>query len=219
MRITAFFILLAAITFTACDDDAVCLRGDGDVQEYELNVSDFNRISLSGPIDLVVKQGSTQSVTVRAEAPMYAELEYKVSNKEFEIGYDNVRCFETNYGVEILVTVPELKEISVSGVSMIESDGQLILDNLDINVSGSAEVALEGEAETCDIEVSGTIEVYNFGFVNQKTTIDISGSADMEIFTEDELDIKISGSAVIEYMGTPTIDKNVSGSLDLIHIN
>ena len=219
MRITAFFILLFAITFTACDDDAVCLKGDGNVQEYDLDVSAFDRISLSGPIDLEIKQGATQSVIVRAESEMYSELEYKVSNKEFEIGYDNVKCFETAYGVTVLVTVPELKEISVSGESTVLSDGLLELDDLDINISGTAEIMLEGEAENCDIDVSGTIKTYNFGFINQSTDIDISGSAEMEIFTEKELDIRISGSAIIRYMGDPTIDKSVSGSLELIHIN
>ena len=182
-------------------------------------MSDFSKISLEGPVDLIVKQGYPQEVIVRAEAPMYSELEYKVQNNELEIGYENVRCFETDYGVTVLATIPDIDAIRISGSSMVTSDGELDLGRIDLDVSGEAEFMLEGEAETCDIDVSGSIEVYNFGFVNQRTDINISGSGEMEIFTEDELDVRVSGSAVIKYMGEPTIDKSVSGSLDLIHIN
>lgn len=220
MRTTILFMLLFAIAFTACDDDdALCLKGDGNVQEYELDLADFDEIQLVGPVDLEIKQGPEQSVFVRAEAPMYNDLEYRVKDNELEIGYEDIRCFETDFGVTVMVTLPDVKSISVDGPSQVMSIGELDLDKLEVNVSGSAEVMLEGEAETCEVDVSGSIEMYNFGFVNQRTDIDISGSAEMEVFTEQELNIDISGSATIRYMGDPVVDENVSGTLDLIKIN
>ncbi len=220
MRTTILFMLLFAVAFTACDDDdALCLKGDGNVQEYELDLAAFEEIHLEGPVDLEISQGPVQSVLVRAEAPMFNDLEYRVKDNELEIGYDDIRCFETDFGVTVIVTLPNIKSISVDGGSEIMSTGELDLERLEIDVDGSAVIMLEGQAETCEIDVSGSIEAYNFEFINQRTDIDISGSAEMEVFTEEELNIDVSGSATIRYMGDPEVDQDVSGSLDLIKIN
>ena len=161
-----------------------------------------------------------QKVTVLAEPELMQPLEYDVDNGELEIGYEgNITCFKTNFGVWINITVPDLKEIEASGENIIESEGDLDLDNLVISTSGIATVNLTGEVTTQTLICSGQMVVHNFNLLTQSTNIVISGQGTMEVFCAVSLDIDMSGSATISYKGNPTISQKVSGSLNLINSN
>ena len=173
-----------------------------------------------GPVNLRIKQGAVQKVTVLAEPELMQPLEYDVDNGELEIGYDgNVTCFKTNFGVWIIITVPDLNEIAASGENIIESEGDLDLDNLVISTSGIATVTLTGEVATQTLICSGQMVVHHFNLLTQSTNIILSGEGTMEVSCAVSLDIDVDGSATISYKGNPTITQNISGSLNLINAN
>lgn len=217
-----FQIIIALVigaTFMACEDD-LCLQGSGNLQQYDINVDDISGVALIGPINLNVSQGSAQEITVDAEPELFTELTYSVKDRVLEIGYKgNVECFDTDYGVLVNVTVPDLNYISVNGISVIKTIGELEIDKLDLSISGSAEVTLTGKAENQHIDLSGELNTYNFGFEVTNLSMDISGLANMEVNCTSAMDIEVSGSADIAYKGDPQINQNVSGSLNLTDSN
>lgn len=214
-------ILVGCLFLISCnDDDDLCLTGSGTVVDYELTLSSFDQIGLNGPVNLRYRQGPVQRVIVYAEPELFGPMEYKVRNGTLEIGYkNNVRCFNTNFGVWIDVTVPELTDIALSGQGIIESDGTIEQDIISIDISGDAEINLEGEVIDQNIVVSGQVVANNFDLASENTRIVISGSADMDVACSESLDIDLSGTAVISYLGFPQIDQKVSGSLELINAN
>ena len=216
-----FVILVFALLLSqGCKEDDLCLIGSGTVTEYQLQVDEFENISLFGPVNLRIKQAPNFEVSVDAEAEIFSELSYEVKDGTLEIGFkENVTCFETDYGVWVNVTIPEITNISSSGVSDIVSDGDLDLANLNMDVSGTSNIELSGFVNEQTIISSGLVAVKNFELQTNSTTINVSGSGDFEISTANTLDLDVSGIATVSYKGNPTINQEVSGSLNLINAN
>ena len=205
---------------SGCNEENLCLKGSGTVKNYQLDVSTFDEISLIGPVNLRIKQGSSPSLNVDAEPEMFAELSYSVKNGLLEIGFkDNISCFESNHGVWINATVPDIKAIEQSGESDIVSDGQLSLNLLTIQVSGIANISLSGQVDQQLIESSGIASIQNFNFHSRQTSIEVSGEGDIEVSCAEKLDIDVDGSAVIYYVGDPNITQKSSGTLEIVDAN
>jgi len=220
-KLLLLFALASATFLQSCmEDENLCLTGSGRVNEYDISVTQFDKISISGPVNLRIKQGPVQEVTVFAEPELMQPIKYKVSNGELEIGYeDNITCFNTSFGVWIAITVPDLKEIEAFGDNIIESDGDLDLDELFINASGKSVMTLKGKVTNQSIFISGETVVNHFNLLTQSTALDISGKGTLEVSCESELDIDVDGIATISYKGNPTITQKVTGSLNLIDAN
>jgi hypothetical protein len=165
-------------------------------------------------------QGEPQEVVVVAEPEIYQELTSRINNGVLEIGFENnVRCFETELGVWVNITTPNINRVNVTGVSEIISEGDLDLDQLEINVSGTCDVSFTGNVANQILISSGVLNVNNFNVESSTTNIDISGTANISVFCTNNLDIRVSGAATVSYKGNPTITQNVSGVLDLIDSN
>lgn len=208
---------ISLMILSACDSR--CVEGGGTLVEYDLDVSSFDQISVSGPININITQGSTQAVTIQAEPEIYGVMEPRVKNGELIIDFENRSCIQTDLGITLNVTVSDLKRIEVSGTSMIQSIGDLELDHLTVKVSGTADVGLSGSAVSQSYDVSGVIIASNFDFVTEDTSIDISGSGNMEVNCTDNLDVDVSGSATIKYKGSPKVTQKASGTINLVNSN
>lgn len=218
----SFYVLTVFVLsiFTACSEEDLCLKGSGNVENYVLTADTFDEISLMGPVNLRIKQGPTLTLNVDAEPEIFSELTYSVKNGMLEIGFDqNISCFETNLGVWINVTLPDITAIYQSGVSEIISDGDLIVSQLEISISGTADVELSGMVENQMIESSGIINAKNFNFLSKNTSIEVSGTADIELSCSEKLDIEVDGSAKVSYKGQPSTSQDVSGELELVDAN
>jgi hypothetical protein len=218
--IVILVILIASIFSQGCKEEELCLIGSGTVKEYQLGVDDFENVSLIGPVNLRVKQAAEIEVMVEAEAEIFSALSYEVKNGTLEIGFkENVTCFETDFGVWVNVSLPNIKKIKSSGISDIVSDGNLNLAQLTLDVSGTANIELSGQVADQTIKVSGVLDAKNFELLTNNTTIDVSGSSDIEIACAGDLDIDVSGIATVSYKGIPSISQNTSGTLTLIDAN
>ncbi|WP_186757611.1 GIN domain-containing protein [Echinicola salinicaeni] len=220
MKTNIIWLLLLTVLFFSCEKDHLCIRGDGNVREYELEVDDFDEISLVGPIDLVIIQDEQASLKVMAEAQLMNELEYRVNNSELRIGLDgNVRCLESNKGILVVATLPNIRKVGTDGLSTVSSEGMLDLEELVISSYGEFHLELSGEVDRQVLYGEGSVEVSNFGLLTQETIIEISGRGDYEVYCTEELSIDVEGAARVDYKGTPGISQSVEGSLDLNNAN
>ena len=219
MRIS-FILLIAAMALQSCNNDDLCLKGSGNVNTYSIDAEDFHSVSLEGPVNLRIKQGSEYEVSVDAEPEMFAHLEYNVTGNYLEIGFKkNVRCFETFYGVWVNVTVPDLRNIYVSGDSEIVSESSLDLQKLKVDVSGVADLDLHGEVVEFFLDSDGVARGDNLDLHANNVDLDISGSTNIGLSCSEAMHIKVNGSAVVRYAGNPLITQDVSGALELIKVD
>lgn len=224
LKNTTQLILVSAILsgffLTSCNEESLCLTGNGNVRSYDLSLGPFNKVEMEGPINLRIIQGEEQSVQILSEAELYDPMHHYVQNETLKIGYkQNISCLNSDEGAWVVITVPNLARIMSSGISKIESEGELDLDKLTIITSGVAEINLAGLANTQELFAEGEMTVNNFDFSTLKTKINVDGSGNFEVACTEELIIEVQGSANIIYKGDPIIDKTVTGSLNLLKAN
>ncbi|AWW31416.1 DUF2807 domain-containing protein [Echinicola strongylocentroti] len=217
---TIYSALIAAVLFCSCTDNNLCIKGDGEVKEYDLEVGEFDEVSLSGPIDLTIVQGEVQSLKVLAESQLMEALEYDVRGGELMIGFrDKVKCLKSTKGVRVIATVPDIHKISIDGDSEINNVGNLALTDLTIECHGDAEVVLFGTVDRQFFVVDGKIEVENFGLVSAETTIEVNGKGEFEVNCTEVMYIDVNGKADVDYKGHPRVYQDVNGLLDLDDAN
>ena len=104
----------------------------------------------------------------------------------------------------------ELKyTLEVSGI--IDSRG-LDVDFMEVNLSGSGDVRLEGFATQSDFSLIGSGNIKSIELEQDKCFANISGSGNIFAYVKDQLNVLITGSGNVFYQGDPVIDAKITGS-------
>jgi hypothetical protein len=171
MKKISLLLCLIVLIYPSCSDDdrLICVEGSGTTNDYPLDdLASFNEVALFGPVNLRISQGPEQEVFVTAEPETFEYVVHEVVNGRLEIGIkENVDCYETDFGVWINMTVPDLEAMFVVGASEIESSGDLDLDKLVLDVVGAANVILTGAVEEMLIDVNGQAFLTNFDLITE----------------------------------------------------
>ncbi|NND08910.1 MAG: DUF2807 domain-containing protein [Saprospiraceae bacterium] len=232
------FIGLLGHFTTGCfiDDAFDCERGNGNDITETFSVRDFTGVRLTMDANVFITQGEVQDVTITAQANIIDELQLRVRNDVLIIDTD--RCIRDFNEVDIFITIPEIRELSLSGSGKIIGENTFLVEDIELNltgsgdidlgleaeyirgaISGSGEVTLEGKGRSLDYRISGSGDLSAFDLFVRQADLTISGSGDMEVFVEEFLDVRISGSGDVMYKGNPEIDSRVSGSGNVIDAN
>lgn len=244
-KITITFFCAAALIYTpGCfldfdDDDNIfgCVDANGSVVSEELNVSSFRGIELRISGKVYVKQGNIQRVVIEAPRRLIEELDLGVRDGVWEIETDRCVRYDDD-DLRIFITVPDIRSLRVAGSGDIISDNTLVIDDLDLSISGSGtidaavdaddinakisgsgDIYLEGVADVLDFIVSGSGDYRTFNLDARAAKISISGSGDAEVRVSNNLDVRISGSGDVRYKGNPSVNAQVSGSGKVINAN
>lgn len=207
-----------------------CLVAEGPTVDRTFNLDPFHSIRLDMDADVEVRQGSVQSVEVRGSGNIIDDLRTEVSNGVWRIRTHR-RCVANTRDLKVLITIPDIRELSVSGSGTIISDGLLQTGDLELNVSGSGKIDALVESNDIDARISGSGDIILNGDSRQNALIisgsgdlrasqmrakeydiTISGSGGASIDVQDFLKVRISGSGDVLYKGNPNKDVSISGS-------
>ena len=102
-------------------------------------------------------------------------------------------------------------EFDFSGSS--DFKGKIEANNLIVKCSGSSGCVIDGSADICDITLSGSSDFKGYDFVTNKLNCSTTGSSDIQITCNDELNVIARGSSDVNYKGSAKIiSQNLSGS-------
>jgi hypothetical protein len=200
----------------------------------ERQVANFTGISSSGPYDVHVTMGSTESLRIEGDADDLEAIVTKVENGILRI-YKKTGTNHSNWGfnnrIKVYITARILNSLSQSGSGDIQINGVLKPSNLNIKVSGSGsvkasiqankinasisgsgEIDLNGIANEANVAISGSGEFEGRNLKSDKANVKVSGSGEAYIFAASELNASLSGSGQINYTGNPEIHQTKSGS-------
>jgi hypothetical protein len=197
--------------------------------QSERTVTDFKSINVSGPMIVYLTMGETQSVRVDADIQDLDHILTAVNNNTLEI---STRQMVTTKEVLVYVTAKELTSVSLSGSgkviarSVIKSpslqvnvtgSGDMALDvgvnDLMVALSGSANLVLTGQTQDLKMRVSGTGDADALKMHAQKADVHVSGSGNALVNVNGDLTGSISGSGDIAFTGIPRINNiNLRGS-------
>lgn len=176
------------------------------------SLSSFDKIGISGGYDQVIlKEGSNESVTLEVSGIDPDNIETKVENNTLKIGMKKGRW--NNFKATITVTYKSIREIANSGStdivaeSVIKGDefefassgsgdftGSFDVKELEIAISGSSDMTLKGRADEQEIAISGSGDVNAAELKGKSAEVAISGSGDVKLGVSGSVKSAVSGS-------------------------
>ncbi len=214
MKRVSFLLLL--IISTGSFAQWKTIRGNGNIQKEERKVGAFSGIELKGSMNVELRYGSSNSITVEADENLLPYIETSVSNGNLVIKQRNNSSLKHSGKFTIYASTTSLKDISLSGSGNIKGNGNFTTDdNMRISVSGSGNIDLAIiSVDNLGISLAGSGDVKISGSNCDNLSASISGSGNIDCYnlkTED-VDVKVSGSGYLKANATNSIDARVSGS-------
>lgn len=223
-------LLFFGLGFTACENHFIGgMRGEGPVLSEERPLTSFYSIKNSISGEIYLSQGPQEDIRIEAQENILANINTRVYNGKLDIYFDNPVQQHTK--VKIYITIPEVRELFISGSGGVatsevlsgealainisgsgKANLQLQMQEVEANVSGSGDIYLEGQAERLYTRISGSGEVQALDMPVHEANIHVSGSGDCSLEVSDRLEVQISGSGDVSYRGRPAISSGISGS-------
>lgn len=209
--------------------------GSGAVRTEERAVPGFQAIELTGPIHLVVRQGTREAVAVRTDDNLLRSIETRVVIQAgvptLEIGLRPEANRATRGDITVTVDVVSLAGIAASGSGEVVCDGlkapslqltltgsggarlrQLEVVELRLKTSGSGLAELAGRADKLAVSMDGSSQVKARQLAVRDASVSISGGGNASVNALRTLSVSIAGSGGVRYSGNPTLSRAIAGS-------
>ncbi len=227
--LTSSLLVLGLVLLSACGLRAI--RGSGDVETEDRDVSGFDSLEFAGFGRLIVTQGNEESLSIQVDDNLLRYIDTDVVGDTLKIEFDdNIVLRPTDGSIIFRLSVIELISIDISGAGTFEID-DLVTDELEVSMSGAGQIDIDsieatelkvvlngaghidisGTVERQDITISGLGDFNAIDLESEEATVTISGAGDVDLWVHDELDITISGAGSISFYGDPDVSKSVSG--------
>ena len=174
-------------------------------EKYEVKMS-----GLSGDLDQVMIQQSGDRLTISHEnedAWGNNSDDIKISIYMPELSYFRASG-KTRGGIESFNN--DAMELDLSGEANFELD--VIVRDLDIELSGKAKLEVFGDADTFQTDLSGGAYLISKNFDARDAVISASGRSTAKVFADDDITISASGDSKVYYRGTSNATITESGS-------
>lgn len=224
-------LLLGGLIISACSLTGI--SGKGDVKKETREVGDFTGISVGGAFDVVVEQGSSNSVVIEADENLLEHIETAV-----EGGVLKIRTTQNIYKHKMLnayVVLKEFESLKISGACDLKTRGTLRGDKvsmrlsgasdatislecqeLDYKASGSSDAVIKGKADRLYVDISGASDLKSTSFKVNDCKIETSGASDARVNVSNSLEADASGSSEVLYAGNPKdLDYETSGAAEV----
>jgi hypothetical protein len=214
-----------------------CVKGSGNQQTQNSKVEKFDRIKISGPFHVKLKQDSSMSVSITADDNFFKYIH--MDSDDGELSIKTRKSFCGSGEVIVNIGVGNLSRIDGSGAVTYTSDGKLNTGDLKLNLNGKSavdldlnaanvttegnglcDVTLRGQATSHQVEFNGAGSIHAFDFVVSKYKIEANGKFDGEINVLNDLDVSCTGSANVQYKGNPSsVNTSKMGAATVTKVN
>jgi hypothetical protein len=151
------------------------LTGDGDVTTSKRTADNFNGIEAKTGIKVIIEQSDNYAIEVKTNKNLQEHLKTEVSNGVLAIYFDkNINTADER---TVYVKVPNLRKISSSSGSSVESITTIKSKNLDLKSSSGSEIKLRINAKNLTCDSSSGSEIVASGKSENLRTESSSGSS------------------------------------------
>lgn len=203
-------------------------QGSGNVTNETRNVTAFNQIISNGNSEVIVTQGSNNSLVIEGDSNIIPDVQTNVENNQLTITNNNIG---TGKPPKIYITVVDLNGVQIGGSGnltgtnlkhtdlsiYITGSGSVNMDNMVANSlkfvnSGSGKCQISGNIKNQDILITGSGEYNSKDLQSNNAKVEIDGSGNAIMNVVNQLNIIINGSGQVSYIGNPNINQQVTGS-------
>jgi hypothetical protein len=211
------------------------LIGSGNLETEEYAFANFTRVEISSAFEFEIKQSNSYSINVTADDNVIDRVQISQDGQALKIRVGGVPTSFRGVTLKALVTIPQLRGLTVSGasrgtvsnfdcteaVSIAVSGasrvtGDITAGDIEFDVSGASTVQLEGSAADMVAIISGASRFSLGDFTVNNADVNISGASTGTINLDGRLDANVSGASTLLYIGDPVMGTiNVSGASTL----
>ena len=185
------------------------IRGNGNIVNEEREISQFNKIDVSGRFDVDIEVGKSVSLVITAEDNLLKYIKTKVRNNTLIIS--TKENLHPRDDLVLKITTPKLNEIDCSGANDLTIDN-VKSDKFSIDLSGAGSIEINGKAKKFYIDISGAADLDASEFIVEDVKIDISGAASADVYASKSLDAEVSGASSIKLYGNAEdVKTDISG--------
>lgn len=236
----AIAYILAVLTSSCVGFNEKNVKLSGVTKVLTKDVSAFDKVDVSGAIDVIVNIGNKSEVVIEADSAIMPYIVTEVKDRELRIynkGIIGSFNFKNNK-IVVTITTPSILELESSGacdvtINDLKTDmfkvslsgacdliGSFECNVLDFESSGSSDSKLRGKVKNCNIELSGACDIKALDLEVDSLKIEGSGSSNVEITVQNSLDVELSGASELRYKGEPKyIKTDMSGVSNLTKID
>jgi hypothetical protein len=210
------------------DDANSSIKIEGSVllndSEYSSNsrsfkFRDFNRVTVSGPYHVQLRQGDTYSVTVRARNEDLKRMDLEQHGDRLEISSDQkfFRLFKEQDPVLIQITAPNIQTIELNGA--IKADiGSIEGENLRMNLSGAIQTVANVNVRNLRVDASGAT-ISKFSGKADRFELDATGACGIDANNLEAryVDADVTGAGVAEVFATNTLRADATGTSRIVY--
>lgn len=223
-------ILFLSAFISSCGVD-MFNRVDGNrnviTQKREIN-DNFTKVKVSTGLDLYIRQGEKNSLTVEADENLHDIIVTEIENGRLRI-YSEKNIWRAK-AKKIYLTVTNIDELTATSGSDAYSENTLNVQDFELSVSSGADAEITVKAENittnassgADLRVSGEANTHYsnassgssikaFSLKSKNVTVKVSSGADIDVFASESINARASSGGDVDYRGNPeTINKKTS---------
>ncbi len=237
MKNLRFLLIAFAVLGMSCtvhSQSKKTVRGNHNVTKTERTTGSFTGIKVSSGVDVYLKQGDKESVTLEADENLHEYIKTEVKSGVLHVYTDaNIREAERE---RVYVTMKDINSVQTSsagdivGESPIKSDrlelsassaGDITLEiyakETEIDISSSGDMTLTGETEKMKADLSSAGDLKAYKLNAKEADLSVSSAGDADINVSEKLTARASSAGDINYMGDPKLIDVHTSSAGGIH--
>lgn len=234
LKSLTFVVLMLSLTSCMNGQFWRTVEGHGRVITRDRKTDSFTGIKVSSGIDVYLKQGNDESVSVEADENLHEYILTEVRGGVLNVYSEyNIRSAERK---RVYVTIKEVKSVrttsagDVIGESPINSDrlelsassaGDIKLDVtakiIDVDISSSGDISLTGETDRLRADLSSAGDLKAYDLIAREADISVSSAGDADVNVSERITARASSAGDINYKGDPKYVDAHSSSAGGIH--
>jgi len=204
--------------------------GNNKVVTKERKTESFTGIKVSSGIDVCLKQGNNESVSVEADENLHEYILTEVRGGVLNVYSEyNIRDAERK---RVYVTMKEVNSVrttsagDVFGETPIHTDrlelsassaGDIKLEvnakEINIDISSSGDMTLSGETDMLKADLSSAGDLNAYELKTRETDVSVSSAGDADVYATEKITARASSAGDVNYKGDPKyVDAHASSA-------
>jgi hypothetical protein len=224
-------VMVFIAVFSFANVSCAYLIGNGNIDDFEKNLSSFEKISITQGVNVNFHIGHEYRAVITVDSNLEKYVVLSIKNNILNVGLKNGLSYSfTKLMVDVYC--PFITGVSVAGSGYFTSGDKIVTDNFAANISGSGKMEGSIECDTMSIIASGSgemnsnivcnkfyAEIGGFGKISitgtgKDANVDIAGSGNFNgiEFQNNTADVHVSGSGNVSIWVLEYLKPNISGS-------
>lgn len=229
-------IAFAILSISVCSQGQIrkTVYGNEKVVTKERDAGNFTGVKVSSNIDVYLKQGNNEALSVEADENLHEYILTEVRDGILHVYTEvNIRDAERK---RVYVTMKEINSVKTTSAGDVVGESPVKTDKLELsassagnikleiyakeieaNLSSAGDMSLTGEADILNAHLSSAGDLNAYDLKVREADISVSSAGDADINVAEKITARASSAGDINYIGNPKYVDAHSSSAGGIH--